>query len=96
MLNVECSIEHRELRIERSLETRDRPFDELRASRACRGTLHEERALGLTVDAYINNAASAVQLQQPDAKNVLGEIFHTIPLCSLCREGQDTVTQAGE
>jgi hypothetical protein len=32
MLNVECSIEHRELRIEHSLETRD--------------TLHEERAFG--------------------------------------------------
>ena len=31
MFNVECSIEHRELRIEHSLETRD--------------TIHEERAL---------------------------------------------------
>jgi len=72
MLNVECSIEHRELRIERSLETRDRPFDELRASRACRGTLHEERALGLTVDAYIDNAAS--RMLKKSASGVLASL----------------------
>ena len=32
-----------ELTIEHSLETRDTSFDRLRASQACRGTLHEER-----------------------------------------------------
>ena len=50
MLNVECSIEHQELRIEHTLETRDPPFDGLRASRACRGTLQEERAFGRCCD----------------------------------------------
>ena len=85
MFKVECSIEHRELRIERSLETRDRPFDGLRASRACRGTLHEERALGLTVDAYIDNAAS--RMLKKSASGVLaslrGSTYRSVRLASL-------------
>jgi len=57
MFDVQYSIEHRKLSIEHSSETRDTPFDGLRASRACRGTLHEERALRT---AFANEDAGAL------------------------------------
>ena len=61
MLNVECSIEHRELCIEHSLETRD--------------TIHEERALERFRNGPSRIVrVKAVQMRLPAEGNIDGEL----------------------
>jgi hypothetical protein len=61
MFNVECSIEHRELRIEHSLETRD--------------TIYEERALERFRNGPSRIVrVKAVQMRLPAEGNIDGEL----------------------